>query len=165
MDTHEQIITWLRDAHAMERSMESVLERHIADAAEQPLLRERLERHLVETRQHAQRVEGCLEALNATPSTTKDLAANFLGALQGMSSALFRDEVVKNTLAEYAMEHFEIACYSSLIAAAENAGLIDLAHTCSELLREEAAMAIWLEDEIPKITRRYLEQPASVRTG
>lgn len=164
MDSHEQIITWLRDAHAMERSMESVLERHISDAQEHPAVRERLERHLAETREHARRIEGCLVALNATPSTVKDLAANFIGTMQGMSSAMFRDEVVKNALIEYAMEHFEIACYSSLIAAAESAGLIEIAHTCSELLREETAMAIWLEDEIPKITLRYMEQVASVRT-
>lgn len=161
MDTHEQLITWLRDAHAMERSMASVLERHIAEAQDYPALRERLEQHLAETRHHARRVEGCLHSLNATPSTAKDVAANFMGAMQGMSTAIFRDELVKNTLAEYAMEHFEIACYSSLIAAAEDAGLVDIAHTCSDLLREEAAMAIWLEDEIPKVTRHYMQHPAN----
>jgi ferritin-like metal-binding protein YciE len=160
MDHHDQIVTWLRDAHAMERNMESVLERHINEAQDHPALRDRLLAHLAETRHHARRVEGCLELLNATPSTAKDVAANLMGAMQGISTVMFRDEVVKNVLAEYAMEHFEIACYSSLIAAAEEAGLVDIAHTCSDLLREEAAMAIWLEDEIPKLTRRYIEMAA-----
>ena len=163
MDSHEQIISWLRDAHAMERSMAAVLERHIADAKDAPEYREQLERHLIETRDHARRLEGCLESLSATASTAKDLAANLMGAMQGMATSAFRDELVKNALAEYAMEHFEIACYSSLIAAAEEAGLVDIAHVCSELLREETRMALWLEDEIPKLTRQYLAQTSGAR--
>lgn len=141
--------------------MESVLERHLKDAQDNPTWREQLERHLNETRDHARRVGGCLESLGATASTAKDMAAGLMGALQGMSTGAFADEPVKNALAEYAMEHLEIAAYSSLIAAAEDANLIDVAHTCSDILREEAAMANWLEDQIPLITRRYLEQTAS----
>lgn len=163
MDTHEQIISWLRDAHAMERSMAAVIERHIADAQDAPEFREQLERHLVETREHARRIEESLESLNATSSTAKDIAANLMGAMQGVATSAFRDEFVKNALAEYAMEHFEIACYSSLIAAAEEAGLVDIAHTCSDLLREETRMALWLEDEIPRLTRRYLTQATGAR--
>ncbi|HLP26382.1 MAG TPA: DUF892 family protein [Acidobacteriota bacterium] len=159
--SHDQIITWLRDAHAMERNMESVLTRHLRDAQDYPTVREQLEKHLNETRDHARRLEGALETLGATPSTTKDLAAGLLGALQAMSTSVLPDEPVKNALAEYAMEHLEIATYSALIAAAEAAGLIDVSHICSDILREETAMALWLEDQIPQITRMYLEQTAS----
>lgn len=159
--SHEQIIVWLRDAHAMERNMEQVLERHLKDAQEYPAVREQLEKHLNETRDHARRLEGALETLNATTSPAKDFAAGLLGAISGMGTGLLRDETVKNALAEYAMEHLEIATYSALIAAAEEAGLIDLSHTCSDILRQETAMALWLEDQIPHITRAYLEQTAS----
>ena len=159
--SHEQIITWLRDAHAMERSMASVLERHLKDAQDYPATREQLEKHLNETRAHAQRLEDALETLGATPSVAKDLAAGFMGTLQAMGTGALRDEPVKNALAEYAMEHLEIAIYSSLIAAAEDAGLVDLSHTCSDILREETAMALWLEDQIPRITRHYLEHAPS----
>lgn len=141
--------------------MEIVLERHAREAEQLPALREQLELHRQQTREHAHRLEECLGSLGATGSLTKDLSAGIMGALQSMGTALFRDEIVKNALAEYAMEHFEIACYSSLIAAAEDAGLVDVAHTCSDILREETRMALWLEDEIPKITRAYLQQAAS----
>ncbi len=124
--SHDQIVTWLRDAHAMERNMESAL-----------------------------------GSLGATASTAKDLAAGLMGALQAMSTSVLPDEPVKNALAEYAMEHLEIATYSALIAAAEAAGLMDVSHVCSAILREETAMALWLEDQIPQITRMYLEQTAS----
>jgi ferritin-like metal-binding protein YciE len=160
METPEQIITWLRDAHAMERSMEAVLERHAGEAEQLPAVREQLELHRQQTREHARRLEESLASLGATGSLAKDASAGMVGAIQGMSTALFRDEMVKNALAEYAMVHFEIACYSSLIAAAEEAGLVDIAHTCSDILREETRMAIWLEEEIPKITRAYLQQVA-----
>lgn len=159
--SHEQIIAWLRDAHAMERNMEQVFERHLKDAQEFPAVREQLQKHLNETRDHARRLEGALESLHATTSPAKDFAAGLMGALQGMGTVLFRDEMVKNALAEYAMEHLEIATYSALIAAAEEAGLVDLSHTCSDILRQETAMALWLEDQIPQITRTYLEQTAS----
>jgi ferritin-like metal-binding protein YciE len=161
METHDQIVTWLRDAHAMELSIESTLQRHIEDAKDLPDVRLRLEQHLAETRSHARRVAECLTSLGAGVSATKDVAGGVLGVVQGMSTALFTDELVKNALAEYAMEHLEIAAYSSLIAAAEDAGLVDISHTCSDILREEAAMANWLEDEIPKITRSYLERGES----
>lgn len=159
--SHDQIITWLRDAHAMERNMESVLSRHLRDAQDYPAVREQLEKHLNETRDHARRLEGALESLGATASTAKDLAAGLMGALQAMSTSVLPDEPVKNALAEYAMEHLEIATYSALIAAAEAAGLMDVSHVCSDILREETAMALWLEDQIPQITRMYLEQTAS----
>lgn len=161
MENHPQIVTWLRDAHAMELSVENTLQRHIQDAKDQPEVRARLEQHLAETRRHARRVAECLESLGASVSTTKDVAAGVIGLMQGVSTAMFTDEQVKNALAEYAMEHLEIAAYSALIAAAEEAGLIDISHTCSDILREEAAMANWLEDEIPQITRRYLERSES----
>jgi len=160
MESTEQLVTWLRDAHAMELSVENTLQRHLQDAGNLPEVRARLEQHLVETRSHARRVASCLEQLGATVSATKDIAAGVMGLAQGMTTGLFADELVKNALSEYAMEHFEIACYSSLVAAAEEAGQIDIAHVCSEILREEATMANWLEDEIPKITRAHLEGAA-----
>ncbi|MBI2511447.1 MAG: DUF892 family protein [Opitutae bacterium] len=156
--SHEQIIAWLHDAHAMERNVEHVLGWHLKEAQNYPAVREQLEKHLAETREHARRIGAALEALGAHASVAKDLAAGAFGALQGMSTGIFRDEPVKNALAEYAMEHLEIATYSALIAAAEGAGFVDLSHTCSDILREETAMALWLEDRIPQITREYLER-------
>jgi len=163
MDQNEQIITWLRDAHAMEQSLTSVLERHIVAARDLPEVRKRLEEHLEETRGHAERVEECLESLGASPSTLKSMAGGFMGAMQGMSTGVFQDEIVKNALADYAMEHFEMACYSSLIAAAEDAGLTEISRTCSAILREEAQMGNWLEEQIPELTRIFTHRSAAAK--
>jgi ferritin-like metal-binding protein YciE len=160
---HEQIITWLRDAHAMETSLDQVLIRHIAAAADHPDVQARLEQHRAETRQHAEQVAEALQELGASVSAVKSTAASFMGAMEGMSTAVFRDELVKNALADYAVEHFEIGCYSALVAAAEDAGLDELARTCSGILRSEVEMANWLEDQIPALTRAFLHE--SLRAG
>ena len=161
MDPNEQLITWLRDAHAMEHSRAGVLERHAHAARELPATREQFERHLHQAREHATRIEECLSQLGATPSAVKALAGDFMGAMQGMSTAVFQDELIKNALADYAMAHFEMGCYSSIIAAAEEAGHIEIARTCGEILREEVRMANWLEEQIPELTRRHLERAAA----
>lgn len=147
----------------MERHVESVLERHVKEAQDYPAVREQLEKHLAETHEHVRRIGVALEALGGHVSVAVDLATGEVGALQGTSTGVFRDEPVRNARAEYAMEHFEIATYSALIAAAEEAGLGDLSRTCSDILREETAMALWLEDRIPQLTREYLERAPSAR--
>src|SRR5581483_4795504 len=136
MDTKAQLITWLRDAHAMEREMEMVLSRHLQDARELPAVREKLQQHLDETREHGRLVDDCLRLRDATPSTAKSTLAGLLGAMQGMSTVMFSDQLLKNALTDYAMEHLEIGCYSSLIATAEEGGFTAIANTCSEILRE-----------------------------
>jgi ferritin-like metal-binding protein YciE len=163
MQSREQILAWLTDAYAMEQSLTQVLQQHIRDAADWPEMRERLERHLEETRGHAERVRGALESLGSVPSTMKAAAGSLMGMLEGMSTGVFRDERVKNAIADYTMEHFEMACYSSLAAAAEDAGYAEVAQTCREIFGEEAEMADWLEEQIPEVTRQHLHEGAGTR--
>ncbi len=89
------------------------------------------------------------------------MAGGAMGMMQGMSTGMFRDELVKNAIADYAMEHFEMACYSALASAAEDAGLTELAQTCREIFGEEAEMADWLEEHIPEVTRLHLQSTVS----
>ena len=157
MDSRRQIIAWLNDAHAVEQSLENVLQLQSKSAADNPELRERLDQHLAETRGHAERVRNALESLGEKPSALKSLAGGFMGIMQGVSTSVFRDEVLKNIIANYAMEHFEIACYRSLRVAANEAGLTEIAEMCEAILAEETAMAEWLEEQIPDMTRAHLE--------
>ena len=70
-------------------------------------------------------------------------------------------ELVKNFLADYASEHFEIACYRSLITAADECDQSDIADICTEIMGEEEAMAEWIEEQIPEVTRMILAQTTS----
>ena len=140
----------------MEQSLESVLQQQIRDASDVPDIRARLQQHLTETRGHAEKVAGCLKQLGEAPSALKSIAGGLIGMVQGASTAMFRDEILKSIIADYAMEHFEIACYRSLRAAANEAGLPEVAEVCEGILAEETAMAEWLEEQLPDMTRAHL---------
>lgn len=156
----EQLVTWLNSAYSMEKSLVQVLENHAKDAEDLPEVRQRDEQHIQETRRHADLVEQCLGILGEKPSTMKSAMGNLMGKVQGASSGMHRDELVKNFLSDYAAEHFEIACYRSLIAAAEELGQPEIARICTEILRDEERMAAWLEERIPEVTRMHLQQTA-----
>jgi hypothetical protein len=46
--------------------------------------------------------------------------------VEGATTAIFRDQVVKDALAEYASEQFEVACYTALVGAATELGMTTL---------------------------------------
>jgi ferritin-like metal-binding protein YciE len=157
MSPNDQLITWLNSAYAMEQSLAKVLENHVKDAKDFPEIHARDEQHLEETRRHAERVKECLEILGEKPSTMKSAMGNVMGMVQGASTGVFRDEIMKNFLADYASEHFEIACYQSLVTAAEELDQPEIARICDEILAEEQAMAEWIEERIPEMTRMTLQ--------
>ena len=92
------------------------------------------------------------------PSGLKDAGAMLIGNLQALGGAFMPDEVVKGSIMSYVLEHLEIACYRSLIGAAEELGHAETAAVCSEILREEEAMAGWLEQRLPDLTREFLRR-------
>jgi ferritin-like metal-binding protein YciE len=161
MTSHEQFVAWLNNAHAMERSLEKVLTNHANDAKEHPDMRARIERHREETRQHIARLERCLKLLGSAPSALKGALGTMFGLLQGPSTGMYRDEAIKNCLSDYAAEQFEIGCYRSLIAAAEDLGQTEIAELCRQNLHDEEAMAEWLARMIPEVTRLTLHEVAT----
>ena len=78
------------------------------------------------------------------------------GFFQGRSTGAAPDELVKNALADYAAEHFEIACYRALITGARAIGATEVAQVCEQILREEEDMARWLENRLPMTVQQYL---------
>jgi ferritin-like metal-binding protein YciE len=153
----ELFVAWLNDAHAMEQGIAEVLERHAADAKDRPQMQARLQQHLEETRRHADLVKGCLDRMGEKPSGIKTGMASVMGAVQGMSTKLAQDTPIKNTLHDYGTEHFEIACYTSLMAAAEDLGDQETAMICQQILREEQSMAEFLFQQIPPVTVEMLQ--------
>jgi ferritin-like metal-binding protein YciE len=153
----ELVIAWLNDAHAMELAIAQVLERHAEEAEDHPQMQAGLQRHLEQTRRHAELVKGCVERMGGETSGIKSGMASVMGAVQGMTTKLAKDELIKNTLHDYGTEHFEIACYTSLIAAAENLGDQETVRVCQEILRDDQAMADFLFQQIPLVTIEILQ--------
>ena len=99
--------------------------------------------------------------MNTSTSTMKDLGGKFAAMGQAIGGSMAPDEVVKGSVASYAFEHFEIANYRALIAAADQLGEIRIKEVCESILQEELAMAKWLEDNLDDVTRAFLARSES----
>jgi len=55
-------------------------------------------------------------------------------------------------------ENMEIASYTALIEAAGDSAT---AQACRSILKEEVAMAEWLKEHLPEVTRAFLARSAA----
>jgi ferritin-like metal-binding protein YciE len=154
----QQMVSWLSDAHAMEMQALRILDNQSRRIESYPDLQKRILEHLEETREQLAKVERCIERYGSMPSRLKDAGAMLIGNMQALGGAFMADEVVKGSIMSYVFEHLEIACYRSLIGAAEDLDDADTAAVCTEILREEEAMAGWLERRLPEVTREFLRR-------
>ncbi|MCT8266294.1 ferritin-like domain-containing protein [Afifella sp. JA880] len=165
MTQTENLVAWLRDAHAMEKQAETMLNAQSSRIENYPEVKKRIEEHLKETQSQAERIEGCLKSLGASSSGMKDMGGKTTAMMQGLGGMFTSDEVIKGAMASYAFEHFEISAYTALVAAAEELGETQVADTCREILKEEEAMASWLAEHLPGVTKAYLERQAGGQTA
>ncbi|HYB95407.1 MAG TPA: DUF892 family protein [Vicinamibacterales bacterium] len=147
----EQLVSWLDDAHAMEAGLVGILEAHASHFSEIPEAAARIHQHIVETQMHTQRLEQCLTMLGTAPSGVKSTLSSVMGSIEGASTTVFRDRLVKDVLADYASEQLEVGCYTALVSVARALGYDEIARLCEENLREDRAMAEWLLRQVPVI--------------
>jgi ferritin-like metal-binding protein YciE len=116
-----RLLDHVRDAHAMETNVQVMLTSMIASTSDQRIKR-RLERHLEETREHAQRLERRLAELDAGSSARKEAVA-VLGALpKGLIDQVRGEAPAKNARDGFVTEALEIAAYELLERLAQRAG-------------------------------------------
>jgi ferritin-like metal-binding protein YciE len=153
----DEVIDWLNDAYAMERGLEITLRKQAENKDMHRAVRERARIHLDETAEHADRIRRCLEMLGSSaPSTLKTATGQVMEIAKGVTTMFAKDERVKDYLATYGSEYFEVACYKSLIAGAEAAGEDQIVPLLTQNMKEDTAMAEWLDMNIGVVTREYL---------
>lgn len=152
------LIKWLRDAHAMEASAESMLNKQVSRVKGFPRLNQRFADHLEETRRHQSRLERCIDQLGGDTSMVKEMVGKFSGSMQAFATSGSDDDVVKAAISIYQYECLEVATYRALIAAADAYGQTEIALICKDILAEEEEMASWILDNISEITRTYLSK-------
>ncbi|TWG93142.1 MULTISPECIES: ferritin-like domain-containing protein [Luteimonas] len=157
-DAREHLLDWLRDAHAMEQQAEQMLKAQAARIEHYPELKARIEQHIEETLGQQALLEGCITRLGSSPSRLKDAMGKVAAMGQAIGGMVASDEIVKGSMAGYVFEHMEIASYRTLIAAAEALGDQETRAACERILVEEEAMARWLQDHLPDVTRQFLER-------
>lgn len=158
---NEHLLDWLRDAYAMEQHAESMLKAQASRLEHYPVLRQRIEQHIDETRSQQKLLEARLDSLGSGPSTIKNMAARMAAFGQAVGGMTTTDEVVKGAMAGYVFENIEIAAYTELIAAARVTGDAETLRCCEQILPQEIAMSRWLLEHLPEVVTAYLERSAA----
>ncbi len=154
-------ITGLVNAHALENQAVSILSRQVERIESYPEMAEQIRLHIDESKTQAARLEEILNSLGTSHSSLKDLVTSFTGNMAALAHAPMQDEIIKNTFANFAFEHFEIAAYRSLLTMAELAGDNSSPKLLQQSLNEEIRMAKWIEDNLEATTRKYVQLSAA----
>jgi ferritin-like metal-binding protein YciE len=157
-NVRDVFVVGLRNAHAVEKEALQIMNRQIERMTDYPELVARLRQHVTETDRQIERLESLLGRYDESHSSLKDTVLAMAGNLAAMAHAPAEDEILKNTFADLAFEAYEIAAYKSLIALAKAAGDSEAQRVLEESLREEEAMAAWLDQRVDQVTLQYLNQ-------
>jgi ferritin-like metal-binding protein YciE len=157
-EQQKDYLAWLNDAHAMERGLVTVLEKQVKETEDFPDMQQRIEQHLEETKRHATMVETAIKRNSGSVSGMKDFMSQTTAAVQGLGMSMMGDAMVKNVHSSYAAEHFEIATYTLLQAAAQEMGDDQTVVMCDQILQDEVNMANWLIEQIPEVTKMHMRE-------
>jgi ferritin-like metal-binding protein YciE len=160
-DIHDNLLDWLRDAHAMEQQAEQMLKAQAERIEHYPVVKARIEEHLQETLGQQKLLAGCIERLGGKPSAVKDVMGKVMAFGRAAGGALNSDEIIKGAIASYVFENLEIATYTALIAAAQTAGDAETVRVCEQILPQEQAMAAWVLEHLPQLTEEFLVRDAT----
>jgi len=150
-------MTGLVNLHSVEKQALSIMTPQVSRLEHYPDVAERLRAHIEETKGQIARLDEILAELDGTSSLLKDTALSITGAMAAMAHTVAGDEILKNSFANYAFEHFEIASYKSLITLSEDSGFGGFGSLLQTSLGEEQNMAQWIDEALPSITRRYAQ--------
>src|SRR5882724_808625 len=117
-----------------------------------------LQAELIKHIDEAHAMEQRLEAHDVSPSTVRQLGG-VLGALAKMPLDFVRGEKAgRNARDAYATEHLEIASYELLRRVAQRAGDEETATAALEIIEEERAMALMIEQNWDKFAELSLRE-------
>ena len=131
----------LQDIYYAEKKIEKSLP-DMMDNASDPQLKQGLQSHLGETREHVRRLEEVFEMLGRSPRSVKCPAIDgIIEEANEVTGEVAEDNVRDAAIiaAGQAVEHYEITRYGSLIAWAQELGLDDCASVLKQTLEEEKA--------------------------
>ena len=124
-----------------------------------------LARHQRETEAQLQRIDDILLTFDESASGLKDMMMSMTGTMAAVTHTMAPDEILKNSMANFAFEHFEIAAYTSLITMAGMCGASAAISHLEQSLLEERQMADMIEQMLPTVTERYITLKASGETA
>jgi ferritin-like metal-binding protein YciE len=136
----EELVRFLKDAHAMEQQSLQTLQAAVA-AAGDPQLQSLYQGHVVETQRHLELLKERLEVYESSRSMLKDLSGRLTATLLG-AGVISHSETPATLLAvAYGFEHFEVAWYELLRRVAERANDQDTVEMADKILVNERQAA------------------------
>jgi ferritin-like metal-binding protein YciE len=175
-----KLVQWLNEAHAKEAELEADLTAHIA-LTEKKSYKQRLQKHLKETREHKRRVARRIKALNGSPTTGPHVPGvpGAVGEAAGKAVAAVKGQIgaaraaateqaethLRNAQEELREEHVEIALYTRVETFAEAVGDRETAQLARGIRRDEERMAKFLGGELKRLVKALVraEIPADQR--
>lgn len=154
-------IVGLRNARAMENEALSIMQPQLRRLEHYPEVSALLDRHIRETEGQIERLNQILDKLGESSSSVKDTMASLGGSMAAIGHTVANDEIIKNSLANFAFENYEIAAYTALLTAAEISGASFATPLLEQNLQEERQMVKSLEDSLPMVVRQYVRLSAS----
>ena len=154
---HELYHTGLRDMHALEMAAIELTERQAERLDNYPEMKAKLQQHHAESEEQARRLEEILDRHSTSTSGVKNTVTSVMGNVAAALHAPASDEVLKNTFANFAFEHQEIAAYTSLIVMARSLGDTASIPSLEASLAEEEGMAEWIRGQIVPTTERFIQ--------
>ena len=161
--THDKIVQYLHEAQAMELGLVRTLQAHVAMTPAGPY-RTVLDRHLRETRGHADGIARRLRELDHGPSLL-GVGVGFARRTAGQLLALGKapldmvarggspeERLLKNAKDECASEALEIATYDALEQLARQAGDTVTAKLATSHRADEERMLAALREQLPRLT-------------
>jgi ferritin-like metal-binding protein YciE len=160
-DLHDQLVSYLNDAHAMEMQSMEMLEKAIEIAGDVQLA-QLYRGHLNDTRDHERYVKQRLEAMGKSPSTLKNLVGKAGAMGIGMLAQAMPDTPAKLAGVAFAYENFEVAAYRMLRKVAQEAHDEETISMCDHILPSEQQAAKVIEENLDLAVQRSLEETAGV---
>jgi ferritin-like metal-binding protein YciE len=136
----ELFLHYLKSVLFVEETLANEVLPELLGNVESPDLKQDIEHHLEETRQHVQNVREVFQMLGESPTTSKSEVLNGLGkeyheGLQKIQSTELKDLFHTGVIAKN--EHVEIAAYNGLIEMAKELDEDEIANLLNENLDQE----------------------------
>jgi ferritin-like metal-binding protein YciE len=153
----QKLADYVEDAHAMEQNDLKMIDSMIS-TTDDPQMKEILEDHKRETKEHERRLRERLDALGRGTSARKQAQAVGAALLKGVGDVARGDKAGKNARDGYTAEHMEIAAYQLLERLAKKAGDIETAEVARQNRSDEEQMARRIDQSWDRTLELTLEE-------
>jgi ferritin-like metal-binding protein YciE len=153
----QKLADYIEDAHAMEQNDLKMIDSMIS-TTDDPQMKEMLEDHMRETKEHERRLRERLDALGRGTSARKQAQAVGAALLKGVGDVARGDKAGKNARDGYTAEHMEIAAYQLLERLAKKAGDTETAEVARQNRSDEEQMARRIDQSWDRTLELTLEE-------